>query len=59
MRTVTVEIDSSWVKFVRSPAFIVVSALTGVSITFAPYFLYLSGQGKFFHGHERFIVPLG
>jgi hypothetical protein len=35
-----------------------VSALTGVSVTFAPYFLYLSGQGKFFHGYERFIVPL-
>ena len=56
--TVTVEIDSSWVKFVRSPAFIVVSELSGVSISFAPYFLYLSGQGRFYHGRERLIVPL-
>ena len=55
--TVIVEIDSGWVKFVRSPAFIVVSALSGVSVSFAPYFLYLSGQGKFYHGHGL-VVPL-
>src|SRR5437879_4580267 len=55
--TVTVEIDSSWVKFVRSPAFTVVSALSGVSVSFAPYFLYLSGQGRFYHGSEWLIVP--
>jgi hypothetical protein len=46
------------VKSVRSPVFIVVSALTGISVSFAPYFLYLSGQGKFYHGHEWFVVPL-
>ena len=56
--TVIVEIDSGWVKFVRSPVFSVVSALSGVSVSFAPYFLYLSGQGKFYHGHEGSIVPL-
>jgi hypothetical protein len=56
--TLTVEIDSFWVRFVRSPAFYVVSALSGVGVSFAPYFLYLSGQGKFYHGYERFIVPL-
>jgi hypothetical protein len=56
--TVTVEINSGWVKFVRSPAFSVVSALSGVSVSFAPYFLYLSGQGKFYPGHEWLIVPL-
>ena len=56
--TVNVEIDSGWVQFVRSPGFMVVSALSGVSVTFAPYFLYLSGQGKFFHGHELLVVPL-
>jgi hypothetical protein len=55
---VIVEMDSSWVKFVKSPIFVVVSALRGVSVTFAPYFLYLSGQGKFYHGHEWFVVPL-
>ena len=56
--TVTVEIDSGWVKFVRSPAFTVVSALSGVSISCAPYFLYLSGQGRFYHGSEWLVVPL-
>jgi len=56
--TVIVEIDSAWVRFVRSPAFIVVSALSGVSISFAPYFLYLSGQGKFDRGLQWLIVPL-
>ena len=35
-----------------------VSALSGVSVSFAPYFLYLSGQGKFYRGHEWFIVLL-
>jgi hypothetical protein len=33
-----------------SNAFLAVSALAGVSISFAPYFLYLSGEGKFCHG---------
>jgi hypothetical protein len=56
--TVIVEIDSGWVMFVRSPVFIVVSALSGVSVSFAPYFLYLSGQGKFYHGYEWLVVPL-
>ena len=55
---VIVEIDSGWVKFVRSPVFIVVSAMSGISVSFAPYFLYLSGQGKFYHGYEWLVVPL-
>ena len=56
--TVTVDIDSSWVKFIRSPLYVVVSSLAGVSISFAPLFLYWSGQGKFFGGYERVIVPV-
>jgi hypothetical protein len=58
MSTVTVEIDAKWAKIVRSPAFSIVAALQGVAISFAPLFLYWSGQGKFYHGYERFIVPL-
>lgn len=58
MSTVTVEIDSRVVRFVRSPAFPVVAGLQGVSISFAPLFLYWSGQGKFYHGFEWFVVPL-
>lgn len=43
MENVTVQIDSKWVGEVRSARFKVVAALTGVSFTFAPYFLFLSG----------------
>jgi len=56
--TVTVDIDSKWVKFIRSPLYVVISSLAGVSVSFAPLFLYWSGQGKFFVGYERVIVPI-
>ena len=55
--TVSVEIDPRWAKIVRSPVYIVVSALTGVSVSFAPLFLYWSGKGKFFPGYEWVVVP--
>jgi hypothetical protein len=55
--TVSVEIDPRWAKIVRSPVYVVVSALTGVSVSFAPLFLYWSGKGKFFPGYEWAIVP--
>jgi hypothetical protein len=57
MSVVTVEIDSRLVRFVRSPVFAVVAALQGVCVSFAPVFLYWSGQGKFYHGYEWFVVP--
>ena len=44
MDTVTIEVDSKWVKRINSPLFTVVQALTGVSITFAPLFLYWAGS---------------
>jgi hypothetical protein len=56
--TVTVDIDSKWVRFIRSPLYVVISSLAGVSVSFAPLFLYWSGQGKFFAGYERVIVPI-
>jgi hypothetical protein len=43
---VTVEVDQKWVSLARSPIYFVVAALAGVSITFAPLFLYWSGKGK-------------
>jgi len=58
MSVVTVEIDSRLVRFVRSPIFTVVAGLQGVCVSFAPLFLYWSGQGKFYHGSEWFVVPL-
>lgn len=42
MTTVTVEIDSRLVRFVRSRAFTVVASLRGVCVSFAPLFLYWS-----------------
>jgi hypothetical protein len=57
MTTVTIGIGSRLLKIVRSPAFSIVAGLRGVSVSFAPLFLYWSGQGKFYHGYERFIVP--
>ena len=55
---VTVEINSKWVKVARSPIYFILSGLTGVSVTFAPLFLYWSGKGTFYHGYERVVVPL-
>ncbi len=55
---VTVEIDQKWVRIVRSPIYFLVTALTGVSVTFAPLFLYWSGKGKFYPDHEGIVVPL-
>ena len=57
MDKVTIEIDSRWVKIVHSPLYWIVAALQGVSITFAPLFLYWSGKGMFHHGSEGLIVP--
>jgi hypothetical protein len=56
--TVNIAIDSRWVKIIRSPLYVVVSALAGVSVSFAPLFLYWSGKGKFLPGYEWLVVPL-
>ena len=55
---ITVEINPTWARMVRSPIYYIVAALTGVSITFAPLFLYWSGKGKFFPSYAGFVVPL-
>jgi hypothetical protein len=47
MSTVSIEIDSKWVKRVRSPLYWAVGTLQGVAITFAPLFLYGAGKGRF------------
>jgi hypothetical protein len=53
-----IEIDSRWVKIVRSPLYFVIVALQGISVTFAPLFLYWSGKGNYFSGLEWLVVPL-
>ena len=44
MEKITVQIDARWQKRINSPLMYLVGALTGVSITFAPYGLYMLGQ---------------
>lgn len=58
MDKVSIEIDSRWVKFARSPVYFVLAALQGISVSFAPLFLYWSGRGNYFSGLEWLVVPL-
>jgi hypothetical protein len=44
MNNVHVLIDSKWVKIINSPLYIIVQALTSVSVSFAPLFLYFAGE---------------
>jgi uncharacterized YccA/Bax inhibitor family protein len=55
---ITVEIDPILVKIACSPIYFIASALTGVSVSFAPLFLYLSGKGEFYPKYQRIVVPL-
>jgi hypothetical protein len=57
METVTVQIDAKWAKIARSPIYWIVAALQGVSVTFAPLFLYWSARGRLFPGREWIIAP--
>lgn len=56
MSTVTVEINSKWVKIARSPLYWIVATLQGVAVTFAPLFLYWTGKG-YFPGTEWIVIP--
>jgi hypothetical protein len=55
---ITIDVNPKWAWLARSPLYVIVSALSGVSVSFAPLFLYWSGKGTFFPGYERVIVPL-
>lgn len=58
MSTVSIEINSRWVKIARSPLYFIIRALQGISISFAPLFLYWSGKGNYFGGLEWLVVPV-
>ncbi len=58
MGKVTIEVNSKWVKIVRSPLYWIVAALQGVAVSFAPLFLYWSGKGYFPPEENRYVVPL-
>ncbi len=57
MPDVTVKISSKWVSIINSPLMWVIWALQGVSITFAPLFLYWSGKGWFFPEAQWIVIP--
>ena len=56
MGRVSIEIDTRWVKILRSPAYFII--VQGISVTFAPLFLYWSGKRNYFSGLEWLVVPL-
>ena len=58
MEKVTIELNANWARRVNSPFMYIVAALQGVSISFAPLFLYWSGSGMFHPDAKRIIVPL-
>jgi ABC-type transport system involved in multi-copper enzyme maturation permease subunit len=58
MDKVTIELNSKWLRIVRSPLIWVIWTFQGVSITMAPLFLYWSGSGKLFPSLNWLVVPL-
>ena len=54
-RDVSIMISGRWVRLCRSPFAIIPTAFSGVSVSFAPLFLYMYGQGMTPLGPE----PLG
>jgi len=56
---VTVKVDAKWKRRVKSPIIMwPIAALTGVSVTFAPLYLYWCGQAEEFGVFEWIAVPL-
>ena len=58
MDKVTIQLDAKWVKRVNSPYMNIVCGFQGVSISFAPLFLYWAGTGRFFGGYKWIVVTL-
>jgi len=57
MEKVTIEISARWGRLVRSPFMLIIAALQGVSISFAPLLLYWSCKGEFYPD-SRWILPV-
>jgi len=58
MESVTIQIGATRARLARSPVYWIIAALQGVSVTFAPLFLYWSGRGGYSFGSEWVILPL-
>jgi hypothetical protein len=56
MNTITIEIDSKWHRRLHSPIYKAMSALRGVSVTFAPLFLYWCGQEENIFGAYKYVI---
>jgi len=50
--------NSKWEKIVNSPFMLIIFAFQGVSITFAPLFIYWCGKGTFFPEYHKIILPI-
>jgi hypothetical protein len=57
MDTVSIEIDSRWIKIARSPFYFIIYALRGISVTFIPFFFYSFGRRQQ-SGRPEWLVPL-
>ena len=58
MDKVTIQIDAKWARRVSSPLYHVANALQGISVSFAPLFIYWCGRGRIFRGAEGVVLPL-
>jgi hypothetical protein len=58
MEKVTIQLDAKWVRISHSPLYLIVAALQGVAVSFAPLFLYWCGKGTYFQATEWLVVPL-
>ena len=56
---VMVRVDAKWLRRVKSPfIFLPIAAGTGISLTFAPFYLFWCGQVEEFGIFEWIVVPL-
>jgi hypothetical protein len=58
MDKVTIQLDAKWVRIAHSPLYMMVAALQGVAVSFAPLLLYWCGKGYFYRGTEWIVVTL-
>ena len=58
MENVTIQVGAGWARIARSPVYWIVAALQGMSVTFAPLFLYWGGREGYSFGSEGVIVPV-
>ena len=54
----TINVSSRWVSLINSPLIWPIWVLQGVSVSFAPLFLYWSGKGWFFPEARWIVVPV-